>query len=118
VVIGDDARALEGITQEDIRALLGDADSVDDADGMPNGSAKRGAATDTIATASRVVSPEFHLVVAQAKRWLAETGQPETELAEAVDIPVPYATRLALGEPFPCSRAVAERIRARLLAWR
>ena len=117
VVIGDDARALEGITQDDIRALLGDANASID----PESEGEERSAlspTDTIATASRVVSPEFHSVVAQAKRWLAETGQPETELAEAVGIPVPYATRLALGEPFPCSRAVAERIRTRLLAWR
>jgi hypothetical protein len=116
-IIGDDASALEGITAEDIRFLLGD-------DVVPRGVPKdavvtpSGDATDALATAKKIVSPDFHTVVAAAQRWLAQTGRLETDLAVTVDIPATFASRLARGEPFPCSRAVGDRIRARLEAWR
>jgi hypothetical protein len=64
-----------------------------------------------------VLDPEFHALVAQAQQWLRTTGRLESDLATTVDIPVPYASRLARGEPFPCSRVVAERIRLRLREW-
>jgi hypothetical protein len=51
------------------------------------------------------------------KWWLASSGSFPTELASIADIPVPFANCLADGKPFPCSRAVADRIRARLRAW-
>ena len=41
-------------------------------------------------------------------------GFSESDLATLVDLPVVYATRLLRGQPFPCSRAVAGRIRERL----
>ncbi len=111
-VIGDDARALEGISEDDIRALLGDADE-EDLDAQPS----ENLPTDTLATNKYVVSDDFLLVVRDVKKWLLATGRKESELASLVDIPVAYATRLALGEPFPCSRAVGDRIRARIAAW-
>jgi hypothetical protein len=112
-VIGDDARALEGITAEDLRMLLGDSEGEVDPEDEP----PRAPATDKLATASRVLDPEFHALVAQAQQWLRTTGRLESDLATTVDIPVPYASRLARGEPFPCSRVVAERIRLRLREW-
>ena len=42
------------------------------------------------------------------------SGMPRARLATLVGIPATYASRLARGEPFPCSRAVADRIRARI----
>ena len=51
------------------------------------------------------------------QQWLAVTGQTKAQLAARVEIPTSYANRLARGEPFPCSRAVAERIRGRLRAY-
>ncbi len=115
-VIGDDAGALAGLTQDDVRALLGDADDggladETDEDGAPQ------APTDVLATEDRVLEPEFDALAVQVQWWLASTGRLEAELASLVDIPVPYASRLARGLPFPCSRAVADRIRARLRAW-
>ena len=64
-----------------------------------------------------VLDEEFHKVAKQAQRWHRETGLMESQLASTVDIPVEFASRLLRGEPFPCSRAVAERIRARLREW-
>ena len=122
-IIGDDASALEGITAEDIRFLLGD-DLAVDRQTVPRGVKKdvpvtpSGEATDALATARKIVSPDYHAVVAAAQKWLAHTGRLETDLAVTVDIPPIFAARLARGEPFPCSRAVGDRIRARLSAWR
>jgi SNF2-related domain/Helicase conserved C-terminal domain/Bacterial SNF2 helicase associated len=116
-IIGDDAGALEGITADDIRFLLGD-------DVVPRGVKTEvpvtpsGDATEALATARKIVSPDYHAVVAAAQKWLAQTGRLETDLAVTVDIPPIFASRLARGEPFPCSRAVGDRIRARLSAWR
>ncbi len=123
-VIGDDARALAGITEADIRLLLGDADGEDDdmleeefATRDDEGPPHRRAPTDAIATAKRPLGPEFAAIALQARRWLETTGRLESELAAIVEIPVPYASRLARGEPFPCSRAIADRIRSRLRDW-
>jgi superfamily II DNA or RNA helicase len=135
-VIGDDAGALAGLTEEDLRILLGEdeAPDGDDADGDDDTGDARdardpksgGTTTDTVigprpsdalATATRVLSQEFASMATDARRWLATTGRLEADLATLVDIPVPYASRLVRGEPFPCSRAVAERIRARLGAF-
>ncbi len=110
-VIGDEAGALAGLTRADVRRLLGDAEDVetDDADdGQP---------TDKLATKDAVVSPDYDGVVADVKRWLATTGRVASDLAVLVDLPPEYAARLALGQPFPCSRAVARRIRERLENW-
>jgi SNF2 family DNA or RNA helicase len=116
VVIGDDARALEGLTEADVRSLLGDAsDDDDDADEAesPRAAPSRSSA-DTLATSSRIVSPEFRALVAETQQFLATSGMPKARLAALVDIPTSYASRLARGEPFPCSRAVADRIRKKL----
>ncbi|MDP9150000.1 MAG: SNF2 family helicase, partial [Myxococcota bacterium] len=108
VVIGDDARALQGITEEDIRLLLGNSDASDrPAEG-------RRPPTEKLATGLRVLSAEFQTLAEEAQRWLQTTGSMESELASVVGIPVPYASRLVRGLPFPCSRAVADRIRRRL----
>jgi superfamily II DNA or RNA helicase len=115
-VIGDDAGALSGLSGEDVRALLGDADD----GGLADEADEEGAAlapTDVLATEDRVLEPDFDALAVQVQWWLASTGRLEAELASLVDIPVPYASRLARGLPFPCSRAVADRIRARLRAW-
>jgi SNF2 family DNA or RNA helicase len=121
-VIGDDARALEGITEDDLRVLLGDADASDDdddgedADDGDDGS-KEPSPADVLATAKGVVDPEFDALVVEVKWWLATTGRPAADLSSIAEIPPPFAARLASGKPFPCSRAVADRIRARLRAW-
>jgi superfamily II DNA or RNA helicase len=119
-VIGDDARALEGLTEEDVRTLLGDAADEGDDDTTDRDAADappRASPADALATARRVLDPEFHVLVEQAREWLATTGRPEAQLAATVDIPTAYAARLARGEPFPCSRAVADRIRRNLRAY-
>jgi SNF2-related domain/Helicase conserved C-terminal domain len=133
-VIGDDARALEGLTVEDVRALLGDAsaeasEGADDegADAGAGAGADAGAGagarrvkrspSDRLATSERVLSPEFGSLVALARQFLATSGMPQARLAALVDIPAAYASRLARGEPFPCSRAVADRIRGRIKAY-
>ena len=116
-VIGGDASALAGLSEDDVRALLGDADEAglsEDADDAEGASL---APTDVLATEDRVLEPEFDALAVQVQWWLASTGRLEAELASLVDIPVPYASRLARGLPFPCSRAVADRIRGRLRAW-
>jgi hypothetical protein len=145
-VIGDDAKALEGLTEDDVRSLLGDAtgdadeeegDAEADADvpsakasppAKPSPSAKpspaekaspsaKASLEDVFATARRVVDPAFHALAAEVQQWLAVTGQTKAQLAARVEIPTSYVNRLARGEPFPCSRAVAERIRGRLRAY-
>ena len=63
------------------------------------------------------MSPEYYDVVARAKHWLATSGRVESDLALLVDLPPEYAARLVRGQPFPCSRAVARRIRDRLENW-
>ena len=117
IVIGDDARALEGLTEDDVRSLLGDASDDDDDDAgeaeSPRAVPSRSSA-DTLATSSRIVSPEFRALVAETQQFLATSGMPKASLAALVDIPTSYASRLARGEPFPCSRAVADRIRKKL----
>ncbi len=112
VVVGDDAGALDGLTEEDLRLLFGDADADTEDDEVEQGSP-----TDVLATATRVVDPDFAVLVAEIQGWLASTGRLVADLAGIAEIPVPLALRLANGDPFPCSRAVANRIRARLRAW-
>jgi hypothetical protein len=124
-VIDDDAGALSGLTREDLARLLGDADR-DEAVVMgekreeigtstPENARREGTSPkDVLSTGQEILSPEYLTVVTEVKRWLAMTGRPEADLARLVDIPLPYAARLAQGEPFPCSRAVAMRIRERL----
>ncbi len=126
-VIGDDARALEGITDEDIRVLLGDAEVEDDfdddeAEGAPSPPDARGDAPKVgprapLATARGVVHPDFLVMSEEARRWMATTGRSAGDLARLVEIPVEFALRIARGEPFPCSRAVADRIRTRIREW-
>jgi hypothetical protein len=136
VVIGSDARALEGLTEEDIRSLLGDTKE-EDATGpdeplpspsrppppSPAASVSRSRSparaavpspNDALATSSRVLSPEFAVLVSEAQRFLLTSGMPRARLASLVGIPASYASRLARGEPFPCSRATAERIRKKM----
>ena len=112
-VIGDDARALEGLTEEDVRTLLGDAEAAEDDDDE----AEPRAPTDVLATAKEVVDPDYEALVVEVQWWLASTGRAATDLSSISEIPVPFANCLAGGRPFPCSRAVADRIRARLRAW-
>lgn len=109
-VIGDDARALAGITAEDIHALLGSAGE------EPIGIEAEDL-TDVLATDRSILDPEFTKVAKVAQRWHRETGLTEDQLATTVEIPVEFASRLLRGEPFPCSRAVAERIRSRIREW-
>ncbi|MEO6420259.1 MAG: DEAD/DEAH box helicase, partial [Polyangiaceae bacterium] len=117
VVIGDDARALEGLTNEDLRALLGDAEADPLEEPTADDEPARGFPTDKLATARKVLSPDYQVLVSEVQRWLATTGRLESELASMMDMPLTYASRLARGEPFPCSRAVADRIRAHLRSW-
>ncbi len=111
--IGANGGALEGITEDDIRALLGDAEvgADDDADEQNSAPEEK---TDTLATMTEVVDDEFHALVRDAKRWMREVGRFESALAEKLDLPEPFAARLAQGLPFPCSRGLGERLRARL----
>ncbi len=120
-IISDEPRALRGITEEDLRLLLGDAvpealDADADADsaaedpGVPIASP-----TDTLATLSDVLDPDYHALVAEVAWWLARSGRAISELARAADVPPGFVARLAAGEPFPCSRAVATRLRARMV---
>jgi hypothetical protein len=114
-VIGDDARALEGLTAEDVRALLGDADAdAGDEGAEPTPTSTQ--PTDVLATARAVLDPDFESLVVEVQWWLASAGRLAEDLARLADLPLPFAARLASGQPFPCSRAVAERIRARLRA--
>jgi superfamily II DNA or RNA helicase len=112
-VIGDDARALEGLTQEDVRGLLGDAEAAESDD--EDESARSPA--DVLATAGKVLDPDFDALVVEVRWWLATTGRAATDIASIAEVPATFAARLAHGKPFPCSRAVADRIRARLRAW-
>ena len=125
-VIADDAAALAGLTDEDLRLLLGDDDASPGAgepdedeenDGARADMESRPRPSDALATETRVLSPEFASIATDARLWIATTGRLEADLATLVDIPVPYASRLLRGEPFPCSRAVAERIRERLASF-
>jgi superfamily II DNA or RNA helicase len=119
VVVGGDASAPEGLTEEDIRMLLGDADAdgFDDGDADEEEDARRPSPTDVLASGDAVLDPDFEALAAEVRWWLASTGRFETDLASIADLPVEFANRLARGEPFPCSRAVANRIRARLRAY-
>ena len=78
VVIGDDARALEGLTEEDVRMLLGDADA--DA-GEEDDEVDRGSPTDLLATARSVIDPDFEALVVEVQWWLASTGRLVADLA-------------------------------------
>jgi hypothetical protein len=122
-VIGDDARALEGLTTDDVRALLGedepDAEAEVDDEGEGEGEDKPAprAPTDVLATAKSVVDPDFDALVVEVQWWMASAGRFVEDLVTLAELPPAFATRLAAGQPFPCSRAVADRIRARLRAW-
>jgi superfamily II DNA or RNA helicase len=107
-IVGDDARALDGITEEDIRALLGDASDEDEPRRPP---------AEALATPHRALTPDFDALVAETRQFLATSGMPNARFASLVDLPAEYVARLARGEPFPCSRAVADRIRRRLRAF-
>ena len=113
-VIGDDARALEGLTEDDVRLLLGDADAADQDD---DDESETGSPTDLLATAKSVLDPDFDALAVEVRWWLASSGRLAPDLATLADLPLPFAVSLSNGEPFPCSRAVADRIRARLRAW-
>ncbi len=125
VVIGNDARALEGLTEDDVRALLGDAiddDADEDGDDTNDPDANdatplrraHGAPAEKLATSQRVLHPDFGALAAEARQFLVTSGMPKARFAALVGIPATYVSRLALGEPFPCSRAVADRIRRRM----
>ncbi len=118
-VIGDDARALEGLTADDVRGLLGGDEPTrdDDESAEVDSDGARRSPTDVLATAKASVDPDFDALVVEVQWWLASTGSFATELASLTEIPETFAARLARGQPFPCSRAVADRIRARLRAW-
>ena len=108
-VIGEGGGALAGITEEDIRLLLGDAElAFTDDDGEPEDKA------DSWATASEIVDDAYHALVKDAQRWLREVGRYEEALAAKLDLPVPYASRLVAGLPFPCARGLGERLRVKL----
>jgi superfamily II DNA or RNA helicase len=109
--IGADNGALDGITEDDIRALLGDADA--DALAFEAASATEDK-TDTWATMSEIKDDEFHALVKDATKWMREVGRFESALADKLDLPEAFAARLAQGKPFPCSRGLGERLRARL----
>jgi len=111
-VIGDDARALQGLTEEDVRALLGDAEQAEDGE-----ESEAHSPADVLATGGKVLDPDFDALVVEVRWWLATTGRAATDIASIAEVPAPFAARLAHGKPFPCSRAVADRIRARLRAW-
>jgi superfamily II DNA or RNA helicase len=113
-VIGDDARALQGLTDEDVRSLLGDTEPDGDDD---DDDAELRSPTDVLATAERVLDPDFDALIVEVRWWLATTGRAATDLASIAEVPGAFAARLADGKPFPCSRAVAERIRAGLRDW-
>ena len=138
VVIGSDARALEGLTEDDVRALLGDAVEDDDTSGDggdddadevrgPGPRAVTGPTTrgprdgrspaTALATSQRILSPDFGVLAAEAGQFLETTGMPKARFASLVGIPATYVSRLAQGEPFPCSRAVASRIRRKMKAY-
>ncbi len=115
VIISDDARALEGLTADDVRALLGDAaDEADEEGGTDEPGPTQRSPSDALATSARILSPEFDGLVARTQQFLETSGMPKARFAALVDIPAAYASRLARGQPFPCSRAVAERIRKRI----
>ncbi len=107
--IGDDGGALAGITEDDLRALLGDAELADD-----DGTGAPEDKTDALATMTEVLDEEYYALVKEARRWLLEVGRFESALAEKLDLPESFATRLAQGLPFPCSRGLGDRLRARL----
>jgi hypothetical protein len=110
-VITSDSGALLGITDEDLRMLLGDSEGESwDDDGAPP-------PTDKLASAKQVLAPDYLTLVSEVQTWLQMTGKAENQFAAMVELPAPYAARLARGEPFPCSRAVADRIRARMRAY-
>ena len=120
-VISDDAGALSGLTEADVRVLLGGTDEaarIEEGDeGEPADGPPGRRPSDVLATDEQVIEPEYDALAVQVQWWLASSGRLEAELASLVDIPVPYASRLARGLPFPCSRGVADRIRGRLRQW-
>ena len=64
-----------------------------------------------------MLAADYVTLVAEVQNWLRTTGKAENQFAAMVELPAPYAARLVRGEPFPCSRAVADRIRARMRAY-
>jgi superfamily II DNA or RNA helicase len=114
-ILEGDAGALEGLGEDDLRDLLADAPPEETDDDEDAATPKT--PTDVLATADRIVDPEFEALAVEVNWWLASTGRVEPDLASLTDLPLPFAKKLAQGEPFPCSRAVADRIRARLRAW-
>ena len=112
-ILGGDAGTLAGLTEEDVRLLLGDPGEPEEDTGEKDPRAP----TDVLATESAILDPDYAALVVEVEWWLASAGKVPSELASLADLPLPFAARLSLGEPFPCSRAVAERIRARLRAW-
>src|SRR6185312_8545723 len=61
-VVNDDGRALEGLTEDDVRMLLGDAS---DDDGLSD-EGEDETPTDLLADARKVLSPEYEALVARA----------------------------------------------------
>ncbi|MFO0679187.1 MAG: SNF2-related protein [Polyangiaceae bacterium] len=107
IVVEGEGRALDGLTEEDVRMLLGDADAVDD-DGDADDD-DRGAA-ELLADESRVLHPEFDRLVRTVSRFHRESGRTEAELSAILHVPTVIVGRLLLGRPFPCSRALASSI--------
>jgi hypothetical protein len=115
-VVSSDAGALDGLMEEDIQMLLGDvADSavVHAAEAAGEGT-EPPVASDLLATASAILSPEYAKLVAKTKRFLRTTGMPKPRLAAMAEVPAAFINRLAKGEPFPCSRQVADRLTQRM----
>ena len=105
VIVGAGNGALRGLTEDDVRSLLGDSDedADEEAESAPPsapGSALPGGGPLDVET-----------LRAMARRWLAQPGRSQNMFGERVGMPQAAVSRLVRGVPMAIKAEVAARIR-------
>jgi superfamily II DNA or RNA helicase len=120
VIIGSGAGALRGLTEDDVRSLLGDSGESADAENADGESADGEAGDEEPGARPAIVLPagparggesDLERLRAAARRWLAQPGRSQTMFGERVGMPQTAVSRFVRGAPMSLKAEVAERIR-------
>ena len=106
-----EARALHGLTDEDVRLLL-DGIGVDTAPITSEVSAAPAAEDEPVALARRFVAPREIDELRAILRRIESSGTPRADLARRVGLPVARVSLLLFGHRVPITTKAAQRIRA------
>jgi superfamily II DNA or RNA helicase len=104
VIVGSGNGALRGLTEDDVRSLLGDSDedADEETDGTPPAAPGDG---------PRSGESDVDTLREMARRWLAQPGRSQNMFGERVGMPRTAVSRFVRGAPMAIKTEVADRIR-------